>query len=368
MGAPKAHNCTSQAIARVNCVLARREEPCSPRVYIEERKEGTERTERSVSEDTKGTKHTTTQEFRYNTLAAVVASHHERGIHDISKLMRPTCQYCGTEADVPESAWEGEQLCTTCELYLHSRNHLPGNGQLVHYNEIGLEDAVSGSMDSHFTAHAQDYPVQMSSKELDLMEYEDFHAFLSLGKMNTPSGSQQTEGSGNAGKHAKLVHARRKSPSVGNESGESYGTDLDFEEVELERSRERSPQLKLDHSVVLKAWCGRDFMIRADIAEETAGNVTETPSAESEGKGSAVATQEQPLVKKEAPTLVEPDFPHEDAEKNRLLCVERYKEKRKKRLYSKTIRYTMRKINAEKRPRVKGRFVKKNEPYVGHGL
>lgn len=38
----------------------------------------------------------------------------------------------------------------------------------------------------------------------------------------------------------------------------------------------------------------------------------------------------------------------------------RYKEKRRNRLFSKKIRYQVRKLNAEKRPRIKGRFVKRN--------
>ncbi|KAL6978247.1 hypothetical protein U1Q18_041039 [Sarracenia purpurea var. burkii] len=38
----------------------------------------------------------------------------------------------------------------------------------------------------------------------------------------------------------------------------------------------------------------------------------------------------------------------------------RYKEKRQNRLFSKRIRYQVRKINAEKRPRLKGRFVKRS--------
>ncbi|KAL1206016.1 Protein CHLOROPLAST IMPORT APPARATUS 2 [Cardamine amara subsp. amara] len=39
----------------------------------------------------------------------------------------------------------------------------------------------------------------------------------------------------------------------------------------------------------------------------------------------------------------------------------RYKEKRQNRLFSKRIRYQVRKLNAEKRPRVKGRFVKRED-------
>lgn len=38
--------------------------------------------------------------------------------------------------------------------------------------------------------------------------------------------------------------------------------------------------------------------------------------------------------------------------------VSRYRAKRRTRLFSKKIRYEVRKLNAEKRPRMKGRFVK----------
>jgi CCT motif len=39
-------------------------------------------------------------------------------------------------------------------------------------------------------------------------------------------------------------------------------------------------------------------------------------------------------------------------------CLARYREKKERRLYANTIRYMKRKINADRRPRVKGRFVK----------
>jgi hypothetical protein len=47
------------------------------------------------------------------------------------------------------------------------------------------------------------------------------------------------------------------------------------------------------------------------------------------------------------------------AEVGRQARVLRYKEKRRTRLFSKTIRYEVRKLNAERRPRIKGRFVKR---------
>lgn len=44
--------------------------------------------------------------------------------------------------------------------------------------------------------------------------------------------------------------------------------------------------------------------------------------------------------------------------------VSRYREKRRTRLFAKKIRYEVRKLNAEKRPRMKGRFVKRTS-FVG---
>ncbi|KAM7471135.1 hypothetical protein LguiA_009318 [Lonicera macranthoides] len=45
--------------------------------------------------------------------------------------------------------------------------------------------------------------------------------------------------------------------------------------------------------------------------------------------------------------------------------VTRYREKRRNRLFSKKIRYEVRKLNAEKRPRMKGRFVKRASSFGG---
>lgn len=45
----------------------------------------------------------------------------------------------------------------------------------------------------------------------------------------------------------------------------------------------------------------------------------------------------------------------------RAAAIARYREKKKRRAFTKVIRYQMRKINAERRPRVKGRFVKRGE-------
>ena len=50
--------------------------------------------------------------------------------------------------------------------------------------------------------------------------------------------------------------------------------------------------------------------------------------------------------------------------KNREARVLRYKERRKNRRFDKTIRYASRKVYAESRPRIKGRFAKRSQTNV----
>jgi len=48
-------------------------------------------------------------------------------------------------------------------------------------------------------------------------------------------------------------------------------------------------------------------------------------------------------------------------QKNRKRSLERYREKKRNRKFSKKVRYHLRKMNADRRPRYKGRFIKKGE-------
>ncbi len=47
--------------------------------------------------------------------------------------------------------------------------------------------------------------------------------------------------------------------------------------------------------------------------------------------------------------------------RTRAEAVQRYLEKKARRVHTKRIRYQMRKLNADRRPRIKGRFVKREE-------
>ncbi|XAR60778.1 hypothetical protein NMG60_11034277 [Bertholletia excelsa] len=95
--------------------------------------------------------------------------------------------------------------------------------------------------------------------------------------------------------------------------------------------KKASLNLSLNYQEVLDAWSGRGSLWADDCSLSLANNghwMGEVPVMEEE------------RTRREASVL-------------------RYKEKRQSRLFSKKIRYEVRKLNADKRPRLKGRFVKR---------
>ncbi|XP_054820062.1 protein CHLOROPLAST IMPORT APPARATUS 2 isoform X2 [Prosopis cineraria] len=101
---------------------------------------------------------------------------------------------------------------------------------------------------------------------------------------------------------------------------------IDFWEEEDEKTT--SLKLNLNYQEVLDAWSDRGSLWANDFSLSMASNMGEVP-------------------------ILQEDRSRRNA------SVLRYKEKRQSRLFSKKIRYQVRKLNADKRPRVKGRFVKR---------
>ncbi|CAN5969186.1 unnamed protein product [Sphagnum jensenii] len=121
------------------------------------------------------------------------------------------------------------------------------------------------------------------------------------------------------------------------------------------------PSLRLDYDDVLNAWSNRGaFWMPLDSQYNSAQLLLLNPDVDSTAAGRMEV----------AGTGVEGgdhQRRHDGsegggaaaAEVGRQARVLRYKEKRRTRLFSKTIRYEVRKLNAERRPRMKGRFVKR---------
>ncbi|KAK1283176.1 Zinc finger protein CONSTANS-LIKE 7 [Acorus calamus] len=88
----------------------------------------------------------------------------------------------------------------------------------------------------------------------------------------------------------------------------------------------------------------------AEVARDNKGDITtEFDDGVVGDRGSLWATNDSFAV--EVPVM-------EEEKKRRRDRVLRYREKRRSRLFFKRIRYQVRKLNAEQRPRSKGRFVK----------
>ncbi|KAL5793300.1 hypothetical protein ACOSP7_001894 [Xanthoceras sorbifolium] len=123
------------------------------------------------------------------------------------------------------------------------------------------------------------------------------------------------------------------------------------------RGQERRLALKLDYQEILNAWSdkgplyvdGESPQTVPDLHDDNVGGVGSlwrVPEMASDGGDFKVNEQ---VGGKEG-----------WKREHREASVLRYKEKRQTRLFSKRIRYEVRKLNAEKRPRMKGRFVKRS--------
>ncbi|CAM6040786.1 unnamed protein product, partial [Sphagnum compactum] len=115
------------------------------------------------------------------------------------------------------------------------------------------------------------------------------------------------------------------------------------------------PCLRLDYEDVLNAWSDREAFCWMDPQ----GRADRLLNADDGSTAAAAAGRrmEEVIGVVPVPNVRAGDHPG-DAAAGKQARVLRYKEKRRTRLFSKTIRYEVRKLNAERRPRMKGRFVK----------
>ncbi|KAF7153542.1 hypothetical protein RHSIM_Rhsim01G0240200 [Rhododendron simsii] len=117
-------------------------------------------------------------------------------------------------------------------------------------------------------------------------------------------------------------HERRFTSAKGGQNCGFWGDDPEEKKVSL--------NLSLNYQEVLDAWSDRGPLRADEYSLSMANN----------GYMGEVPVMEEERRRREASVL-------------------RYKEKRQTRLFCKKIRYQVRKLNADKRPRLKGRFVKR---------
>lgn len=167
----------------------------------------------------------------------------------------------------------------------------------------------------------------------DFMEWEDYSLEDEFGDQIKVEESsmffQEEEGGGNF------------STSIKREELSSHGfwddhIDIDIDvENEINEKKSKSLNLSLNYQQVLDAWSDRGSLWPAGFS------LSSTKNGYGYGyTGEVAVTDQEERTRREASVL-------------------RYKEKRRSRLFSKKIRYQVRKFNADKRPRLKGRFVKR---------
>lgn len=122
-------------------------------------------------------------------------------------------------------------------------------------------------------------------------------------------------------------------------------------------AKKRKIMLKLDYEAVITAWSEhgspwtngeRPKLDPDECWHDYTGMAWGGPDGQAIGYGGSSGA-----------VHVGPSPPGANCDGGREARVSRYREKRRTRLFSKKIRYEVRKLNAEKRPRMKGRFVKR---------
>ncbi|KAB2064643.1 hypothetical protein E1A91_A09G036100v1 [Gossypium mustelinum] len=119
--------------------------------------------------------------------------------------------------------------------------------------------------------------------------------------------------------------------------------------------------LKLDYEEIMNAWSDKGPLYIEGESPQIVPHLHQpSPNVVMDGMGSASNVWKVPEMASDLKIKEEIEEKEEWRKGHREASVLRYKEKRQNRLFSKRIRYEVRKLNAEKRPRLKGRFVKRD--------
>ncbi|XP_052179385.1 zinc finger protein CONSTANS-LIKE 16-like [Diospyros lotus] len=146
-----------------------------------------------------------------------------------------------------------------------------------------------------------------------------------------------------------------RSPVAGKEEKSAAGVaEKAMLKSECKAEEERKMLLRLNHEAVISAWASHGSPWTTGSRPEFNPN-----DCWPDFMGSCYGGSSSHLYGGEGSQLMR------GGDEGREARVSRYREKRRTRLFSKKIRYEVRKLNAEKRPRMKGRFVKRSASFSG---
>ncbi|BAT81482.1 Protein CHLOROPLAST IMPORT APPARATUS 2 Precursor [Vigna angularis] len=193
---------------------------------------------------------------------------------------------------------------------------LPNSNQSYSYEDFNILDEMEGVFNSKEEQNLLQQDSSSGEFHWDFMEWEEFARIEEEGEDENEGKEQVTESMRQYPFEEKQI---KRENIVG------------FWEMDDEKMM--ALNLNLNYQEVLDAWSNRGSLWADDCSLSL-----ETNNAYYNGE---VPVLEEERARREASVL-------------------RYKEKRQNRLFSKKIRYQVRKLNADKRPRIKGRFVKRH--------
>ncbi|ESW14152.1 hypothetical protein PHAVU_008G257300 [Phaseolus vulgaris] len=193
---------------------------------------------------------------------------------------------------------------------------LPNSNQSYTYEDFNILEELEGVFNSKEEQELLQQNSSSGELHWDFMEWEELAPFGEEGEDENEGKEQVTESMSQYPFEEQQI---KRENIVG------------FWEMDDEKML--SLNLNLNYQEVLDAWSNRGSLWADECSLSLATNNS--------------------CYNGEVPVL-------EEERARREASVLRYKEKRQNRLFSKKIRYQVRKLNADKRPRIKGRFVKRH--------
>lgn len=166
--------------------------------------------------------------------------------------------------------------------------------------------------------------------------------------------------------YSEVVDSKKKK-IIKEEEGSSCVDDDDDDDAgawrvkQVQGKKTLSLALKLDYQEVLNAWSDKaPLFVDGGESPQTVPDLYHDPNMLFDAGNSGNLFSVPEMTGNASSFKVDELGKEGWSKEHREASVMRYKEKRQNRLFSKRIRYEVRKLNAEKRPRMKGRFVKRN--------
>ncbi|KAL3645853.1 hypothetical protein CASFOL_011033 [Castilleja foliolosa] len=267
----------------------------------------------------------------------------------------PVCDVCERAPAAVTCKADAAALCVACDADIHSANPLARRHERI--TVIPFFDGVSAKKSSSAAAE------EFSEEEVEAASW----LLPDPNKFSTGSGSPEYKpveylfGETDPYLDLDLVPGNQKSNYHGvvNDEGKQFSTDgVVPDRGKNEYGSGQYPNLVVDGFPAY----GVDYPVSKPLImyNFTSQSISQSVSSSSLDVGVVPDHNSIADVSKN-----EADIPTRAYGADREARVLRYKEKRKKRKFEKTIRYASRKAYAETRPRVKGRFAKRSDHEVG---